>query len=344
MKNIFALLIAAFSLFATGITTAYAEAKPKVIKLGTAYTAGYGRPFSGGVIGIVHARGLLEEEFKKDGIKLEWNFFKGAGPATNEALANNTLDFSYIGDLPAIVGRAGGLKTKFIAGGSKWAHVYIGVPNDSTISSIKDLKGKKVGLFKGTNAQLTFSRILEANGLTEKDLRIYNLGIADADSALKTKDIDAGVYWTNLLTLRSLGAAKIIYSTKQGPQDWRNTGGFYVTEDFAKKYPEITRRIVKVYAQAARWASDEKNREEVIGIYVKAGSPRAAIVEELEGRTMADVHNIVFDDKYVRHYVEGLEFAKEKRLIKKGFKVEEWIDRSYLDSVLKELNLVNYWK
>ena len=50
--------------------------------------------------------GGLEEEFKKDGVKVQWTFFKGAGPAVNEALVNKQLDFAWQGDLPSIVHRA----------------------------------------------------------------------------------------------------------------------------------------------------------------------------------------------------------------------------------------------
>ncbi|MGL4605632.1 MAG: nitrate ABC transporter substrate-binding protein, partial [Iodobacter sp.] len=85
----------------------------KVIRIGVATTGTGGRPvFGGASIASANVRGLLEEEFKKDGIKVEWNFFKGAGPAVNEAIANKLLDFAWQGDLPAIVGKSGGLKTK----------------------------------------------------------------------------------------------------------------------------------------------------------------------------------------------------------------------------------------
>ncbi len=344
MKHTFAIIVALITVIVFGATSSQAaQNKPNIVRIGSAYSAGYGKPYGAGIIGIVHAKGLLEEEFKNDGIKFDWAFFKGAGPATNESLANHAIDFAYIGDLPAIVGRAGGLKTKFIAGGSKYTNVYVGVPNDSKITSIKDLKGKRVGLFKGTNAHLTLSRILEANNLKESDLKIYNLGIADLDAALKTKNIDASVAWTNLLLLRSQGNAKIIYSTKQSPRDWRNTGGFYVTEKFAKEYPDITRRIVKVYVEAAKWASDEKNRNEYLDIAVKGGTPRAVALEEIEGRTLKDVNDVLFDKDYVNHYAGGIVFAKERGLIRNTFDVNTWIDRSYLDAALKELKLENFW-
>jgi sulfonate transport system substrate-binding protein len=53
---------------------------------------------------------MLEDEFRKEGIQITWSFLRGAGPAVNELFANGLLDFSALGDLPSIVGRASGLQ------------------------------------------------------------------------------------------------------------------------------------------------------------------------------------------------------------------------------------------
>jgi sulfonate transport system substrate-binding protein len=343
-KLLSGLLIVSLLLGVKGGESVFAsEKKPKVIYIGSAYGGGYGKPFSGGTIGVIHVQGLLEEEFKQDGIKIEWYFFKGAGPAVNEAFANNTIDFAYQGDLPSIIGRAGGLRTKLIAGGSVRGNVYIGVPNDSPITSIKELKGRKVGIFKGTNAQLTFNRILEANGLTEKDFKLYNLGSADGEAALASKDIDGGVYWLNLLNLRTLGIARIIYSTKEAPDNWKNFGGLLVTEKFANEYPDIVKRVVKVYVKAAQWASEEKNRDELFQLWAKAGTPFNSIKEENEGSPLKLKNTPLLDEFYVKHYKEGVTFSKERGLIRNTFDVDKWIDKSYLEQALKELGLESYW-
>ena len=43
------------------------------------------RPVTGGSsASTMHLRGMLEEEFRKDGIQVTWSFLRGAGPATNE--------------------------------------------------------------------------------------------------------------------------------------------------------------------------------------------------------------------------------------------------------------------
>lgn len=345
MKKLFSsLLMVSLLIGVKGTEMVFAsEKKPRVIYIGSAYGGGYGKPFSDGTIGIVHVKGLLEEEFKNDGIKIEWYFFKGAGPAVNEAVANNALDFAYQGDLPSIIGKAGGLKTKLIAAGNVRSNVYVAVPSDSSITSIKDLKGKKVGVFKGTNAHLTINRILEANSLTEKDLKLYNLGLADGEAALSSKDIEVGFYWNGLLKLRTLGIVKIIYSTKEGPDNWKNFGGFLVTEKFAKEYPEIVKRVVKIYVKAAQWGSQEENREELFELLAKLGTPFSNIKEEYAGDLLKIRNSPLLDEFYFLHYKEGVAFSKEKALIRNTFDVDKWIDKSYLESALKELGLENYW-
>ncbi len=107
-----------------------------------------------------HLRGVFRQEFKKDGIKVNWLFFPGAGPATNEALANGKVDFALHGDLPSLVGRSTGLKTKVLFSTGRFGPTYVVVPAGSNAKSFADLKGKKFSVFKGTNGQIVFNRVL----------------------------------------------------------------------------------------------------------------------------------------------------------------------------------------
>jgi sulfonate transport system substrate-binding protein len=174
-----------------------------------------GKPQVGSVyIATAHARGMLEEEFRKDNIHLRWHFFKGAGPATNEAFANHLIDFGFQGDLPSTVGKAGGLKTKIILSGGARLPSFVAVTSDSTAASIEDLKGRKVAIFKGTANQLAAARILDAHGLSEKDLKVYNMDTGTASAAIASKDIEAVFGGVDLFSLRDRGVAKIIYSIK----------------------------------------------------------------------------------------------------------------------------------
>ncbi|MGA2411350.1 MAG: hypothetical protein ABSG46_13300 [Candidatus Binataceae bacterium] len=62
---------------------------PAVIRIGVAGVGVGNRPYSGGAsVSIVHSCGLLEKEFNGTGIQIVWLFYKGAGPAVNEAIAD----------------------------------------------------------------------------------------------------------------------------------------------------------------------------------------------------------------------------------------------------------------
>src|SRR5689334_7970611 len=101
MKSILRLTIAATTALLVGtaaLTPAFAE--DVSIRFGFAQVGVGNRQFgSGNSAAIAHAQALVEAEFKDDpGVRIHWSFFKGAGPAVNEALANDLLDFALHGD------------------------------------------------------------------------------------------------------------------------------------------------------------------------------------------------------------------------------------------------------
>src|SRR5690606_24133316 len=102
-----------------------ADTLPEVVRLGVA-NAGTGSPPQAaiGPLGIAQKHQLIEKELAADGIRVEWIFFKGAGPAVNEAMSSRQIDFAAQGDLPSIVGQSAGLNTRLLMSLGK-AHTYI---------------------------------------------------------------------------------------------------------------------------------------------------------------------------------------------------------------------------
>ncbi|MDB5776063.1 MAG: nitrate transporter substrate-binding protein [Herbaspirillum sp.] len=321
-----------------------AAGRPQVIRIGVAQ-AGIGNPpgFSGSSAAAANGKGWVEEEFKADGIKVEWYFFKGAGPAVNEALASRQLDFAYQGDLPAIVARAAGLKTKLVMASGVRANIYLAVPPDSPIRSVNDLRGKRVAMFKGTNAQLPINLVLEKNGLRERDLRSINLDQATTLAALTTKDIDAAFGNINLLRLRDNNAARIAFSSKGGSPIFTTQAHVLATEEFANNYPDITARVVKAFVKAAQWSSDEQNREALMRLWARAGTPYEHWKEDYEGEPLRVRNNPNFDPFLVARYKDAVEQAYRLKLSRGKFDVDQWIDQRYLKAALKDLKLENYW-
>ena len=341
MKILRSLIVAFASVAAAA--TALAEA-PSVIRIGVA-TGGVGTPPRTGssTVGLVNSQGLLEKEFAKDNIKVEWIFFKGAGPAVNEALVNHQLDFAWQGDLPSIVHRAGGVKTRIIVGSGVRNGLYLGVPPDSTISRIEDLKGKRVSVFKGTNLHLAAVRALAAHELKESDLKLINLDTAAAQAALTTKDVDAVFGYVELFVLRDKGVAKVVWSAAQDSYRFTRQTVLLVDDDFATKQPQIVQRVVDTVVKTARAYSDESQRGELFAQWGKAELPEKYWREDFIGQPLRVRLSPLLDPFLVARYKDASDEAFKLKLIRSMPEIASWFDRSFLNAALKAQRLEGYW-
>jgi sulfonate transport system substrate-binding protein len=340
VRSLFVCLVVAL----LGGPAVHAEDKPAVIRIAYPGVGVGNRPFVGGSsTAVLHLRGMLEEEFRADGIKVEWTFLRGAGPATNELYANGLADFSLLGDLPSIVGRASGLKTRLLGATYIRQNTYLAVPSDVSVNCIKELRGKRVAFQKGTNIQLAVAKLLEANGLTEKDIKAINMDQATIRAALVTKDIDAAFGGPELLALRDQGAVKIAYATQGDVKVLRHCS-FIGSEAFVQKYPGITKRVVKQLVLAAKWLSDlEANPSAVYQLWAKSGTRFADYKEDNKGQSLKVLSSPLVDPYLISQYKKQVLEAKRFGLIKNTFEVDSWLDLSFLNAALKELQLENYW-
>ncbi|XAH23955.1 ABC transporter substrate-binding protein [Xylophilus sp. GW821-FHT01B05] len=331
-------------LLASWTAPAHAQGRPEAIRIGfSAAPVGTPPVSSGNAVAIAHWKGWLEDEFKADGIRIEWYFFRGAGPAVNESLSTGQLDFAAQGDLPAIVARAGGLKTRLLLASGARNNLYVAVPPDSPLRTIADLRGKRVALFKGTSGQLPTNRLLAEHGLAEKDLRAINLDYASMQAALTTRDIDAAFGGMELLKLRDAGVARILYSSRDDSPRFTRQNHVLVTEAFERAHPELVQRVVNVLVRAARWGSDETHREELLRQWGKGGTPYEAWREDLLGQPLKVRLSPLFDPLITGLYQDASQQLVEFRLTRRPVDVDAWIERKYLDRALREQHLENYW-
>lgn len=341
------LILASFATLVLVPFAALAADAPKVIRIGYPAVGTGNRPVSGGSNwATIQNKGVLEQEFKADGIRIEWNNFKGAGPALNESIANKLIDVFIIGDLPGIIGKTSGLKTKVIAADNRRMAYAIGVPADSPARSIEDLKGKKLAVFKGTANQLGFGKFLTRHGLSEKDFKVINMDQNTATAALATKDVDAlFTSPSQLFPLEDRGVAKVIYNERQDPAAANDRGlvSVLTTEDFEKAHPEILQRIVNVYVREAAWSADEKNRTALLQIWAKSGTPYSAFQRDYEGQSFKEALSPLLDEEFVANIQRNLVESQKLKLVRGNLDAASWVDRKYLDAALKSNGLGNFW-
>jgi sulfonate transport system substrate-binding protein len=322
-------------------SAALAQDKPKLIRISYSGAGTGGRPITGGtIISTAHQQGVLEKEFAKDGIKIQWTFNPGAGPATNEQLANGLADFAHHGDLPIIIGRSTGLRTRILFGYTRFGPAYITGPIDSPAKSLEDLKGKRLAVFKGTASQLALGRILKKHGLTERDFKTVSMDGDTLRAAIATKDVDGG--FIAPFDLQARGVGKVIYDTGPDP-DLTSLGVFWVSEDFERKYPDIVQRVVTTLIKVAAWSSDEKNRDAQYKLWANSG------VSYYEyQKTYADVPlkwrlSPLLDEYFVENLKKSIQQAREFKLIRRDVDLNGWLAPQYLNAALKDLKLEGYW-
>ncbi len=329
-----------------GLLVAGSVSAETLIRIGYPGTGLDDRPFTyGQYVAVAHAQHYVEAEFKdQPDIKVTWTFFRGAGPALNESLAAGQLDFAAgLGDLPAIVGRSRGLSTKFLASASSHDPIYLAVPPNSPINSVEDLKGHKVAQFRGTNLQIATDRVLEAHGLSEKNIRFVSLDSNAATAALVSGNVEASFGGSEYLDLAKRGAIKIIYSTKNDNPTLGRNSGLYVTTDFEKAHPDLTARVVLAFVKAARFDADEANRQTVFGIWSKSGLPVDSFEADFKDERLAHRVSPIIDDFIIARYKDQAERAKAYGLIKKDVDIDSWFETKYLKRALAELKLEHFW-
>ncbi|KAF0812141.1 putative aliphatic sulfonates-binding protein [Andreprevotia sp. IGB-42] len=344
MKNTFKklLLLGSAALFAAWSLPAGAEEKPGEIRFSYPGAGSGGRPLgTGSFLATAHIKGVLEQEFKADGIKVKWNFYPGAGPAVNESFANGLVDFAGHGDLPLIVGRSTGLKHKIILSYGRLGNTYFVVPSDSPAKTLADLKGKRIAVFKGTAGQLTLGRVLEKYGFTEKDFKVISMDTETAKAALATKDIEG--YITTPFDLEARGIAKRLFEIPRDPKI-TSVGTIWVSEEFEKKYPQIVQRVVTALLKQAAWDSDEKNRDQLFKLWGQSGtSPYGDYVKSWDSYKLKERVNPRLDDYYVASIRKSIDEARRFKLIRRDVDINGWIEPKYQNAALKELKLENLW-
>ncbi|HVJ34547.1 MAG TPA: ABC transporter substrate-binding protein [Terriglobia bacterium] len=346
MKRSFLAVLLGGILSIGSLAASPAFADQTVIRVGYPGVGVDNQPYGyGDSVSLARVGNYLEDAFKNDpNIKVEWTFFRGAGPELNEALAAHQLDIAAgLGDLPSIVGRARGLKTKFLLPASEHGSLYLAVSPKSNVNSIDDLKGKKVAQFRGTNLQIATDAVLEAHHLTEKDVKFVSLTTADGLAALTSGNVDGSFGGEEYLDLQKRGIVKIVYASKKDLPIFGTNSAVFVTEDFEQAHPDLTQRVVTAFVKAAAWGSTEANRQQVFAAWAKAGVPVESFAEDFEGQTLARRNTAVIDDFIKARYQDKADKAKQYGLIKKDIDLNSWFEPKYLETALKQLKLENFW-
>ena len=199
---------------------------------------------------VLKEQGILEDEFKKDGIAVRWVQSLGSNKAL-EFLNAKSLDFGSTAGAAALLARSNGnpIKAIYVYSRPEWTALV--TRGDSPIHSIADLAGKRIAVTRGTDPHIFLIRALQTAGLTEKDVKLVLLQHPDGRTALIKGDVDAWAGLDPMMAQAELEeGAKLFFRNP----DLNSFGVLNVREAFAAEHPDLVARVLAAYEKARHWA------------------------------------------------------------------------------------------
>ncbi len=211
---------------------------------------------------IAQEKGWLKEGFDKLHAEVEWSKF-ASGPPILEALVSGRVDLTFLGDGATITGLSNNLPLQIVGliGEGKNLNSIL-VPVNSSIAGVQDLKGKKVGLGRGSSSHVYLIKVLEANGLKQEDLTIINLTPEDAQAAFESGQLDA---WVTVDPNVTLNVANHKAKALDANIEVLAPLSMIAHSEFAKDHPELVVEYLKQFKRSLEWQS--ANLDEAAQIY-----------------------------------------------------------------------------
>ena len=253
-----------------------------------------------------------------------------SGPPQLEAASAGKIDFAITGNTPPVFGAASNAKVKVVSaydGGGVGDQVL--VHTDSPITTIADLKGKRIAVGKGSSAHGHILAQLKNAGLTPADVELVYLQPADALSAFQQRAVDSWVIWdpytaqvAQQFPVRSIGQAKEV------------TNGYWfgVASDQAladsKRNSALQDFLIR-FEKAAKWAQDHpaewaQSYAAAVGL-----DPKASAVSQARSlRLPTDL-----DDNVVASEQKIADIFAESGQITSAPKFSDFVDRRYNDAL-----------
>ena len=219
-----------------------------------------------GALLVVKAQRLLEKRFEPDGVTVKWAEFQ-FGPPLLEAMSAGAVDYGYTGDAPPIFAQAGHANLLYAAAiPARGYGQAIVVPPDSPIKNLTDLRGKRIGVAKGSSAHNLLLAAIESAKIGWKEIMPLYLAPADAAAAFSRGAIDAWSIWDPFLALAEL--KQDARSLPVDPQVSAQNSFFLVNRDFAVRHPQAVGAINEEIGKATEWS--DKHRDELAALYTEA--------------------------------------------------------------------------
>lgn len=279
--------------------------------------------------------GVQKGWFKEAGVDIEFNWFEYV--PSMEAFAAGKVDAVTMTNGDALVtGATGSANVMILLNDYSYGNdMVVAKPG---IKSLKDLKGKKVGVEIGFVEHLLLLNGLKKAGMKESDVTLVNVPTHQTPQTLASGDVDAIVAWqpNSGEALKALPGSKAIYTSADEP------GLIYdalcVNPAHLAKNRADWAKVVDVWYKIVEFVQNPKTQDEA----VKIMAARVQVKPEVYKALMAGTHFLTKEEAK-KAYVKGEgftslygstkivdEFNIANKVYEKPQKVAAYIDGSFL--------------
>ena len=178
-------------------------------------------------------------------------FYFQSGKDIIAALESGTIDIGEVGNSPAARAISNGLNIRVIfIGDIIGAAETLAARNDSGVSSVKDLVGKKVATPFESTAHFSLMNSLKLEGISDKDIFLIDLDPEDILAYWQRGHIDAAYVWYPVLGKLLENGKSIINSEKLADEGIISADLFVVRSSFEEKNSGVVKKFVELQLRA----------------------------------------------------------------------------------------------
>lgn len=219
------------------------------------------------------------EKFAPANLKIEIITFDSPTDGKN-AVVTKSVDFGGFGIAAATLGAAAG-EPVVVVGAFCNKGMGVIAKAGSAIKSVRDLKGKKVGIWPGSTQEVFIMERLRLEGLSIKDVIATRVPFGEMNAMLSRGDIDAyvGAEPGPGLSL-STGVGQLVeypYNTAMGGLNMI----FATSEEVIAKDPELVKIMLGIHRKASEFMMANKSAVAEMTV-AKLGANKAAVENALK--------------------------------------------------------------
>lgn len=282
--------------------------------------------------------GLEKGWFKEAGVEVKFEWFDYV--ASMDAYAAGKLDAVCMTNGDTLVTGATGAKSVMILVNdySNGNDMVVGAPG---INSIKDLKGKKIGVEIGFVGHLLLLNALKDNGLSEKDVELVNVPTNETPQVLASGQVAAIVAWqpNSGQALKLVPGSKRLYSSADKPgliYDMLSAS----PQSFAARKQDYM-KIAKVWYRIVDYINDPKTNPDALKIMAsRVGLKPEEYAKIVKGTKILSLKEAK------KHFAKGGDFNSlygsskisddfnvANKVYKKAQKVDKYISSAIVDKL-----------